>query len=238
MKTSLLATLGVLLTGTLLAADASPKDAVKAAARALAEKANYTWVSTPKNEGGGGGGGGGGNFRAGPTTGKIEKDGFALVTSSMGDNTVESAFKGAKGVVKIEGEWKGPDDLDDNQRMFANRLRNFKAPAAQAEELAGKVKELKAGADGQYTGDLTEDGAKELLSLRRRPDAPAPKEAKGSVKFWVKDGVLVKWETNVQGKVTGRDDQEISVNRTTTVEVKEVGSTKVSVPEEARKKLS
>lgn len=235
MKTSLLTTLGVLIAGTLLAADASPKDAVKAAAHALSEKANYTWVSTPKNEGGGGGGG---NFRAGPTTGKIEKDGFALVSSTMGDNTVESAFKGSKGVVQIEGDWKGADDLEDNQRMFANRLRNFKAPAAQAEELVGKVKELKAGADGLFTGDLTEEGAKELVSFRRRPDAPAPKEAKGAVKFWVKDGLLVKWEVNVQGKVTGRDDQEIQVNRTTTLEIKDVGSTKVSVPDAARKKLS
>ena len=87
---------------------------------------------------------------------------------------------------------------------------------------------------------MTEEGSKALLSLGRRPnpDAPGPKNAKGSVKFWIKDGELTKYEYNVQGKITGRDDQEIDINRTTTVEVKDAGKTKINLPDEAKKKLS
>jgi len=79
-----------------------------------------------------------------------------------------------------------------------------------------------------------------LLTLggrRQNADAPGPKDAKGSVKFWVKDGDLTKYEFNEQGKIMGRDDNEVTINRTTTVEIKEVGKTKLSLPEEAKKKL-
>ena len=55
--------------------------------------------------------------------------------------------------------------------------------------------------------------------------------------FWVKDGELTKYEHNVQGKIVGRDDQEFPINRTTTIEIKDVGKTKLALPDEAKKKL-
>ncbi|MBC8002999.1 MAG: hypothetical protein H7X97_10475 [Opitutaceae bacterium] len=65
---------------------------------------------------------------------------------------------------------------------------------------------------------------------------PPPENAKGSVKFWVKDGSLAKYEYNVQGTMSFGGNS-IEINRTTTVEIKDVGTTKVEVPEEAKKKL-
>ena len=57
------------------------------------------------------------------------------------------------------------------------------------------------------------------------------------MKFWVKDGVLSKYEYTVKGTVSfNGNDRE--VDRTTTIEIKDVGSTKVTVPEEAKKKMS
>jgi hypothetical protein len=118
-------------------------------------------------------------------------------------------------------------------------LQNFKTPAAQAEDLAAKAKDLKKS-DDMYTGELTEEGVKELLTFGPRPgggNAPPPSNAKGSVKFWIKDGVLAKYEFKVQGTVSfGGND--VDIDRTTTLEIKDVGSTKVDVPEEAKKKLS
>jgi hypothetical protein len=90
-----------------------------------------------------------------------------------------------------------------------------------------------------FSGDLTEDGIEQLLSFRRGAGAEdlAVANPKGNAKFWVKDGVLSKCEFHVEGTVTfNGNDQEI--NRTTTVEIKDVGMTKVQVPEEAKKKLS
>jgi len=60
--------------------------------------------------------------------------------------------------------------------------------------------------------------------------------AKGSIKFWVKDGLLSKYEYQVHGTFSfNGTDREI--NRTHTTEIREVGTTKVSVPDEAVKKL-
>ncbi len=57
------------------------------------------------------------------------------------------------------------------------------------------------------------------------------------MKFWIQDGALTKYEVNVQGKVTA-GDRETEVNRTTTVEIKDAGSTKLEVPAEAKQKMS
>ncbi len=57
------------------------------------------------------------------------------------------------------------------------------------------------------------------------------------MKFWLKEGVLSKYEVKVKGTVSFNGN-EFDNDRTTTVEIKDVGSTKVEVPAEARKKLS
>lgn len=111
------------------------------------------------------------------------------------------------------------------------------AGSGQAAELAAGTKELKKDGD-VISGDLTEDGAKSLLMFRRAGgDAPQASNAKGWVKFWVKDGELSKYEFKVTGKVTFNGNDR-DVDRITTVEIKDVGTTKVDVPEDAKKKLS
>lgn len=237
MKTNILFGTMILLAGSLIAADSSPKDDIKSAAKKLADKNNYSWKTTVEAAGGGGGRG-----RPGPTEGKTEKDGVTFLSFTRGDNTIDAVLKGGKGAVKTADGWKSLSEAAEGEagqgnpgRAIARMLPNFKAPAAQAEDLASKVKELKK-TDDTYAGDLTEEGVKELLTRGPRPgggDAPTVSDAKGSVKFWVKDGVLSKYEFKVQGKVNDRD-----VDRTSTVEIKDVGSTKVEVPEGAKNKLS
>jgi hypothetical protein len=241
MKRQLLIITMALLTTSLFAAD---KDDAKAAIKKLAGT-SYSWKSTiqvPENSGGGG------NFRPGPTEGKFAKDGTICVVLTRGENKTEAFIKGEKVVIKTDDVWKTAEELaqdsgqggQQNRGVFmARSFRNFKSPAAQAETILDSLKDVKK-ADGVYAGDMTEAGAKELLTAGRRPggqtQAPEPKEAKGSAKFWIKDGVIAKYEFSVQGKVM-RNDQEMEIDRTTTVEIKEVGATKVEVPEEAAKKL-
>ncbi len=215
------------------------KEDVKNAAKKLAGSANYSWISTPKSEGGGGGN----RPQAGPSEGKTEKDGYTMISSKRGDVTSEGVIKGAKAAVKTADGWKSADDIQgggggrpDPASTFARGLKSFKSPAVTAEGLVDKVGELKKGEEGLYSGDLTEEGAKELLSAggRQGGNPPTVAEPKGTVKFWVKDGVLVKYELNVQGKVT-MGQRETAVNRTTTVEIKDVGATKFEVSDDAKK---
>ena len=57
------------------------------------------------------------------------------------------------------------------------------------------------------------------------------------MKFWLKDGALSKYEFKLKGTVDF-NGTDVDVDRTTTVEIKDVGTTKISVPEAATKKLS
>ena len=66
-----------------------------------------------------------------------------------------------------------------------------------------KVKDITKDGDA-YSGELTEEGAKSLATMgfggRRRRQSPGADRTKGSVKFWIKDGVLTKYQTKVSGK--------------------------------------
>lgn len=227
MKTTIAFGAMALLVGSLGAADSSPKDDVTNAARQLGEKPNYSWKATvvvPDDA----------QFKPGPTEGKTEKDGFTLVTMSFGDNTTQAVLKGDKAVVtNREGEWQPVADLDSNEgrgRFLARIVRNIKTPSAQAAELAAAAKNLKKDGD-VYSSDLTDEGAKAQFRIG------AATNAKGSVKFWLKDGALLKYEFKLKGTVEFNGN-EVEVDRTTTVEIKDVGATKVNVPEAATKKLS
>ena len=226
MKTPALFSAITLLAGSLIAADSSPKDDVIAASKKLGGQANYSWKTTvvvPESA----------QFKPGPTEGQTEKDGFTHLTMSFGDNTTKAIIKGDKAAVtNPEGGWQSLAELDNAEgpgRFLGRMIRNFKVPAAQAADLATAAKELKKDGD-VYSGDLTEEGAKAQFRFG------TVSNPKGSVKFWVKDGTLTKFEFKVTGKVDFNGN-EIDVDRATTVEVKEVGTTKVNVPEEAKKKL-
>ena len=235
MKRHLLFGTMALLAASLLAANAAPKDELTAAAKKLADKDNYAWKQTTENAGGGG-------FGGGTSEGKTEKDGYLWLSMTMRDNTIEAVKKGEKGAIKTQDGWQSLSEATSGDpgpaTFIARRMQNFKAPAAQAEDLAGKTKELKQDGD-VYSGELTEEGAKSQLMFGGRAGGNGPEisGAKGSVKFWVKDGVLSKYEIKVKGTVSFNGNDR-DVDRTTTVDIKDIGSTKIQVPEGAQKKLS
>jgi hypothetical protein len=233
MKRTIWLTLAVMSTVSLATAAADGKSSVKAGARKLGDQANYSWTSENKPEGGEQ------RFQM-SVEGKTEKAGFTSLKVAFGENETEGVRKGDKLVVLRDGEWKTPDEMEERAGRMARRFAEMKLPAGEAEDLVEKAKELKPGDGGLYSGDLTEEGVKQIFARwLRGGQGPEPKGAKGWVKFWIKDGLLTKYQFNTQGTITfGQDQQEMEVNRTTTVEIKAVGTTKVSVPDEAKKKLS
>jgi hypothetical protein len=236
MKRKLLLSTLTLLTASLLAASAAPKDDVLAAAKKLSEQSNYSWKSTIEVAGGQGG------RMGGPTEGKTEKSGLTWLSMTRGESTMVAVLKGQKGALKVQDEWQSLSDAASEEqgpgRWLSRMLQAFKAPAAQAEEVAGYVKEFKKDGDA-LAGELTEEGAKSLLTMGGRGAGSTLEVsgAKGSVKFWLKDGLLHKWELKLAGKVSFNGNER-EVDRTTTVEIKDIGSTKIEVPEAAQKKLS
>jgi len=232
----LLALVVALAHTTLIAADSNPKSKLSNATKQLGEKTNYSWTSTSKEADGSTG-------RLGAMEGKTEKSGLTFLSFTVSDVPVEVYMKGEKGTAKALEGWQSFDDIIQTSPAAAGIvkfLRSHKLPAAESAALADKVNDLKE-ADGVLSGDLKEEAVKELLmrNARRREgqDAPKIENPKGSVKYWVKDGALTKYEVNVQGKVTA-GDRETDVNRTTVVEIKDADTTKVEVPAEAKEKMT
>jgi hypothetical protein len=240
MKQKLLCGVFAMLAGSLLAADSSPKDDVTAAAKKLAEKSNYSWKLTMDL-------GPNAQFTPGPTEGKTEKDGFTWLSMSFNDNTSEGISKSGKVAVKTEDGWQSGEEATGGggggggfnpALIMARRMQNLKAPAAEVDDLVSKAKDIKKDGD-VYSGDLTEEGAKSLLTMGfGRRGGPPPSNAKGSLKFWIKNGEMTKYESKVSGKRQNQNGDEMEIDRTTTVEIKDVGTTKLAVPDEAKKKLS
>jgi hypothetical protein len=241
MKKNLLFSLIFSAAAALLAADSSPKDTVINAATALGGEANYSWHSAVASPGGGGG-----RFN-GPTNGKTEKDGYTWLSMVRGDNTTLTVFKGTNGAINTpDNGWQSFKEAAAEEgggalnptTFLVRTLQNYKTPDLQAAMLANSAADLKTDTNG-ISGGLTEAGAKAMLTFGRPAtgdNAVTVTNPKGSVTFWVTDGKLVKYQFHVSGTVSFNGNDR-DVDRTTTVEIKDVGATKIEVPDDAKKKL-
>jgi len=238
MKKIFALTLAMLAAGPLWGADASLKDEVTGAATALGNQASYSWHTTVEA--------GSGSYRRGPTDGKTEKGGYTTVSISANDTTFEFVIQGTNAAIKTsEDGWQSAVEAAQEvgngfnmAALVARMAQNFRTPAVEAGDLAGQTQSLAAGTNG-ISGELTEDGAKSLLLFRRGESgagSPTVANAKGSITLWLADGQLVKYQTHVTGTISFNHNDH-DVDRITTTEIKDVGTAKVEVPDDAKKKL-
>lgn len=231
MKINILIGSAVVFLGPLLAAQAGPADDVTAAAHKLGSESSYSWHSTtavPADS----------RYHPGPTDGKTTSD-VTYVKMTFGGNDSEIYMKGTNAVMTDpDGGWQTlADAAADDQgpgRFMTMMVRNFRAPALQAANLVADCKDLTL-TNGAYSSDLTPDGAKKLLTFRRGGGNGVTNPT-GSAMFWVANGELTKFEFHVKGTVSFNDNT-MDVDRDTTVEIKDVGTTKIDVPNEVTKKM-
>jgi hypothetical protein len=88
MKKILLPICALMLALSLVAAE--PGDEIKAAAKALSNKANYSWKSESRVSGM--------PFNPGRPSAKGEKDGFTVLTQEINGETIQAVLKGTNGV--------------------------------------------------------------------------------------------------------------------------------------------
>jgi hypothetical protein len=235
-----------LLAFSAAAVQADPKDDIQSAIQKLADSPNYSWTRTVE-----------GGFGRGPQNGKTQKDGLTWLSVQMRDNSYELITQGDKVAVKTDDGWKSKADLtaaaanDDGgggppspERMLLFMVQNIKTPAETGKDLVNKLDNIKKTDDG-YMADLTPDAAKDQLMFRRRrattqPDANAPQvevtNAKATITLTIKDGNLTKVEMHVTGtrSFNGNDND---VDQTITTEIKDIGTTTIDVPADAKAKL-
>jgi hypothetical protein len=232
------------------AVQADPSDDIKSAVKALADSPNYSWSTTVQ-----------GGFGRGPQEGKTEKDGYTSVSIQIQDNPYDIIIKGDKAAIKTDSGWKTPAELMADagdaadgppppEQFAAIFARNFKTPTEQAQDTLDNLQNIQK-TDTGYTADLTEDAAKKMLNRNRprrnaattNPDngnGPPPFEVsnpKGSVKLTIKDGTLTQVQFHLTATISFNGNDR-DVDRTTTMDIKNVGSTTVDVPDEAKAKLS
>lgn len=232
-------TISLLAANLLSAAETNTTDQVKTAITKLKEQLNYSWTTKLEMPGM--------PFTPEPQHGKVSKDGIAIVTQDFNGNKTQVAFKDGKIAVFADDQWQAvttnqdSGDFGNFPVMIARWLAGSGTAAKEAETLLGNVKELKAGEEGLWSSDLNDKGVAGLLAFgpSRGGGGPAVKNGKGSAKFWVKDGALVKFESHATGMAPfGPDQEERDMDVTRTVEIQDVGKTTVEISEAAKKKLA
>lgn len=202
-----------------------------AAATKLTDAGNYSWRSVTNDTSG--------NGSTLITDGKTDKSGYTTVNLNSGDYYVRLIIKGESGAINTGDGWKTADDLTDNRRaarFLSFTVRGFKSPAVLAQEAASHVKELRAEEDA-FVADVTGNEAAQLLSpMANLRGGREMSNAKATVRFWVRDGVLSKYQVHATYTVS-RNGNDTDIDRTTTVDFTDIGSATVEVPEDVKRKL-
>lgn len=239
MKTTFRVGLTLLAVASLTPCLAGPKEDVQSAVARWAEAANYTWTARTEVEGS--------NWGGGTTTGKAAKGGMAVLSQTRQDSTTLAVRKGEAGVVKTDAGWQTAEEIRSARQsgggggggVRGTMLLWARMPAEDAKTVMAHVGEWKES-EGAIAGTLSEAGAKELLALNRgrggQGQRPEARDAKGSVRFWLKDGQVAKMELKLSGTFT-MNNEDRNVARTTIYEIKDIGTTTMDVPAEAKAKL-
>lgn len=221
---------------------AGPTEDLQAAAAKLAAAPNLAYSVTTEI--------GNSQFPVIPSEIVAEKGGFMVTTMTFDGNSRQTVRKGEQVVTQNrDGEWMTMEEL---RAQFAGggggggRGAGFfggaNRPDAPSEigHLMAKLQGVRVE-DGAIVGTLKPEDAATLLTFGRGGrgggTVPAPKNAAADLKFWVKDGALAKYVVHARGTIATPNGDERDIDVTTTTEIKDVGHTKVVVPEAAKKKL-
>jgi hypothetical protein len=194
----------------LFTACSNSKEVVTNAAKKLDEQPNYSWERIVNSAGNVARGGG-----------KTEKGGYTLKDAGP----FQILSKGDKLAIKTTQGWQSAEQAGE---FFAMIAKNSKPPAAEVQWLLSNVAQLKT-VGGGYSGNFTEEGAKSMLGSN-------VSGAKVSVRFWIRRGVLARFETIIHGTMSLKGHTK-DIGRAATTDIKDVGTTTVEVSREAARAL-
>lgn len=145
---------------------------------------------------------------------------------------------GGPGVPRGRGPRGGRGPGTDTPTPPSNLQNTLNRPHEEIAVIIAGSEDMKA--EGEViSGRLTETSAQLLLVHAGQKDL-TPLRASGTFRLWVKAGALVRYETKLEGVIqleTPAGRREYTVHQTATTRVSNVGTTKVDVPEAARKQL-
>ncbi|HWA10912.1 MAG TPA: hypothetical protein VG838_15840 [Opitutaceae bacterium] len=237
---------------------ASPTDAAIVAAMKLADQPGYSWTATVVRdarsytiEG---------KTLVGGYTQVTVPANIAMpanpgmrgqVGRGSSDSEVLAIFKDdEKHVVETAEGWLTPEELASRPtaRTGSGRRRGLvndlplKFAVSLPHEDIGIIIASCAGlrVDGDIVSGQLSDTAARLLLLPPGQDEVTPVQAAGAFKLWISNGMLSRYEVQLTGIVTvgpARGGKNVKTTQTVTVDLKDVGTTRLTVPPEAKAKL-
>jgi hypothetical protein len=227
--------LAVFLASSLLAEGASPQEDVLAAIAALGSQTNYSWKTTVQF---------GLLHSASSLYGRTIKDGYTIFsTNPINDRGIPDVpailIRGTNAAVQtVARSWQSAADVlrDQGTRStpawaLAHTAQNLKTPAVLAASLAAQAQDWLAGTNG-ISSVLNAESVTSLLGDRLPPSS----NRLVRVTFWITDGRLAKYQWHATGMTTFNGSSR-DMDRTATTEIMYVNTTKIEVPDEARKIL-
>jgi hypothetical protein len=156
--------------------------------------------------------------------------GMGGARSRHGRNARRGGFPGGAGAGDAEGGRPLPP--------YSNLQKTLSRPHEEVGFIVAGAGDLKAEGD-IVSGTLSETAAK-LLLVHPGQKEITPLTGSGTFRLWIRDGVLTRYEVKLEGMlaVQGNGERhEVAVHQTALTEIRQVGTTKVAVPDEAKKKL-
>ncbi len=256
----------VVLAGSVVAAHAGPKEDILAAVQKLGSADNYSWDTTIEGGFGGGQSGktqkdGLTNLSLEMRDNSVEvfmKGKKVAIKMDDQWQTLEEAIQsgadngGGFNPTTMIGRMISRFRVPTNQAAgFLDQLTNYKpadggftadftpdAAKAQVRPPMGRRGQGgPGGGPGGPGGGPGGPGGGPPGGGQGGPPAAEVKDAAATAQFWIdKDGYLTKVQIHVTGTVTVNDEDR-DIDRTTTIEIKDIGTTKIDVPKEAADKL-
>jgi hypothetical protein len=134
-------------------------------------------------------------------------------------------------------------ELPDAGTMTEMLLQALPDPLAEAELILDKATNLKPAGAGYYAGEMPSDFMPGLAAARKRTGDNRPPQVNASsceTRFWISQGSLYKYQTVARAVIIvgpTYNPLTITVDRTTMVEFRAAGQTRIDVPPAAAKLL-
>jgi hypothetical protein len=127
---------------------------------------------------------------------------------------------------------------DDEEPRYSNLQLGITHPHEDLGVIVSSHQDWVVDADG-VSGTLTDLGA-QLLLVRDGQKEIEPRRAAGTFKLWIRDGMVVKYTVKLEGVLsvqTKMGRRNVEVHQTVNTTLKDIGTTRFEVPDEARRKL-
>lgn len=166
------------------------------------------------------------------STSDIEGGSVSLGTGPSGIGSPNGGGAGGVGIQLPTPKKSGP-------RHYSNLQLTLGHPHEELGVIVSSHRDFTLEGD-MVTGTLTEVGAR-LLLVHDGQQELNPLRAEGTFKLWLHDGRVLKYQIHVEGRLeisTPKGRRQIDVHQSTETILRDIGTTKVLVPAEARGLLS